>query len=114
MHKCAVATRYSPDWLTVSPLILWANGDWRGVLDFVSTQSKEPTVETIVDAYGAKPQRVAEIPYVAAQRQLDTTLRFGRRNYWKSIAVSDTDEGLVERLASHMRRSPSLQTFLSV
>ena len=114
MHNCSIATTQSPDWITVSPSILWTNGDWRAVLDFVSTQPKEPTIKAILDAYGTKPQRVAEMPYVKAQRQFDTKLRFGRRNYWKSIAVTDIDQNLSEQLAQHMRKSPTHQTFLSV
>jgi FAD/FMN-containing dehydrogenase len=114
MSQCAAAARESPDWLTVSPSFLWMNDDWCSVLDFVSTRNLAETSDALTDAYGLVPQRIAQVPYVAAQRQLDTELRFGRRNYWKSLALASLDSDVMERLAGHLRESPSRQTFLSV
>ena len=55
-----------------------------------------------------------EMSYVEAQKMLDTSARFKRRNHWKSIALPNLTAPLVECLAQHAPTSPSTQSFISV
>lgn len=114
MRNCSIAAADSPDWLTVSPSLLWADGKWCAVLDFVSTRNVADTREALLAQYGATPSLVEETPYKVAQTKLDSEFRFGRRNYWKSVALSNVDDMLAKGLVEHIERSPSRQTFISV
>jgi len=114
LTRCSLAIEDSPDWLTVSPLLLWADGEWRAVLDFVSTRGKEETSKALKKTFDREPTHLQEVPYLVVQRQFDDELRFGRRNYWKSVAMSSIDMNLGRALADHLQRSPSRQTFISV
>lgn len=103
-----------PDWLTISPSVVWADEAWITVVDFVSSRDERETVEVIVELFGSRPDRLWREPYVIVQSFLDSYLRFGRRNYWKSVAFERVPASLAEFLVDHISRAPSKQSFISV
>jgi hypothetical protein len=105
-----------PPELTPSPVIAFINGRWCAGLDFVATLSHDE-VRSFFHKYfpsTTKQLYIRQEPYAVVQRMLDTEFRFGRRNYWKSIAVSELSVGIGEALATHFKEAPSSQTFLSI
>ena len=85
------------------------------MLDFVSTEDLRTTTAALKRAFSAPMTlNVHRMPYVSAQKQLDSVLRFGRRNYWKSLALSQISSDLAVSLVEVIQAAPSLQTFLSV
>lgn len=114
--EVASAQDSQPEWITFSPAIAYSGGAWRALLDFVATRPADVTRAYVA---GVVPTALGgltlfDAPYVDAQRILDTDLRFGRRNYWKSTAVDSLLPDLGSRLAEHAQAAPSTQTFVSV
>jgi hypothetical protein len=113
--ECSQAAFDSPDWLTVSPSLIWRDGQWSAVLDFVSTESLVTTNAALKRSFSAaKSLNADRMPYVSAQKRLDSILRFGRRNYWKSLALRDISSNIAAALVDDIQAAPSRQTFLSI
>lgn len=114
-HLTDTSSEAWPAWVTVSPALVNRDGSWMGILDFVSTESTADTAEQVRRCLPADHRlHVSQMPYCEAQRLLDTELRFGRRNYWKSVASNSMDLTTCEHLVEHIGASPSPQSFVSV
>ena len=114
-HLTDTSSEGWPAWVTVSPALVNRDGRWIGILDFVSTESTEKTTEVVRRCLPSDHRiQIDQMPYCEAQRLLDTELRFGRRNYWKSVASDKMDLETCEHLVEHIQASPSPQSFVSV
>lgn len=114
--EIGAAQKLLPPGLTLSPALATIDGTWSAVVDLVSTLSVDET-RTFVSRHMPTSARCLSLrsqSYVEAQSMLDTELRFGRRNYWKSIAVGQLTANIAGQLSAHARRAPSDQSFVSV
>jgi hypothetical protein len=104
-----------PDELSVSPSLICRDGVWQGCADFVSTLPLSTTDNLLCQVLGIDCRGASEAkPYKIAQTVLDDELRFGRRNYWKSVATPILDGPLGAFLVEQVLRSPSTTTMISI
>lgn len=111
----SVADDTGPTWLTLSPAMVSMDGEWRLAIDYVSLRDGRSTDAALTRALGVPASGTGRsMSYPEAQQMMDDDLRFGRRNYWKSLAIREITPEVQSILSSAVLSSPSDLTMLTV